>query len=53
MVPYISLSLFVLFCWFLYCRGILNSKGYLVAVFIPSALLLALRSSNVGEDTAM
>ena len=53
MVPYISLSLFVLFCWFLYCRGILNSKGYRVAVFIPSALLLALRSSNVGEDTAM
>lgn len=53
MLPYLLLALYTLFCWLLYARGYLGGRLFLTAVFVPAALLLALRAASVGEDTAM
>lgn len=53
MLPYLLLALYTLFCWLLYARGYFGRRLFLAAAFVPAALLLAFRASNVGEDTAM
>lgn len=53
MIPYILLAAWTLFCWlFLYIQTI-GRRAFLVLVLVPAALILGLRGSSVGEDTAM
>lgn len=53
MIPYVFLALFTLVCWYLLKREHIHKITFLIAVFTPAFLMLALRGSGVGEDTAM